>query len=135
MKVRFVLEQWKADLQKRLANYLTLHIEGWLKEQPLTHGEVRVIPSTRFPGTSLRCINDARCCGSDFGIEIYKDGDICIFDSHGDNAGTAVFSGYCCLTCLLLDVWHEFDDDGERVGDKIRELKKKSVARSRQVAA
>lgn len=69
-----------------------------------------------------RCINKARCHGVDHGIEIRKDG-IYLFDDHDSNAGTATFTGYCSLSCLLLDVWHALGNDGENIGDRIRELR------------
>ena len=77
-----------------------------------------------FIGDGKPCLNSgSRCHGTD--PEITKQDDaIVLWDDHDSNAGTAHFTGYCCLQCLLLDVWHELGNDGERIGDQIRKLKK-----------
>ncbi len=75
------------------------------------------------------CINSAPCCGtgSVAELETFPNGDVGLHDLHNDNGGYALFTGYCSLACLLLDVWHAMDDDGTNIGDRIRALKKAAV--------
>lgn len=75
------------------------------------------------PKNNMVCANQNRCHGTHHQIEYRADG-FSLFDDHDSNGGTAHFTGYCSLLCLLLDVWHELNHDGEKIGDQIRALKK-----------
>lgn len=77
----------------------------------------------RLRNARIPCINTARCHESRPNVEIREDGSLYVFDDHDGNTGQAFFTGYCCLACLLLDVWHVLGQNGEAIGDQIRELK------------
>ncbi len=72
------------------------------------------------------CVNERGCCGSHPEIETLPNGDIFLYDFHGDSTGFVRFKGYCSLPCMLLDIWHALGEDCETtsVGDQIRALKK-----------
>jgi hypothetical protein len=81
-----------------------------------------------FISSGQQCTNKNRCHPADHTVKIRAEkvnGEygIYVFDDHDSNAGDAVFTGYCCLQCLLLDVWHALDNNGKNIGDKIRALK------------
>ena len=92
-------------------------------------------PACDAKPTVVTCINKFRCHGANHGIEEDPDGCISLVDDHDSNAGQAYFTGYCSLQCLLLDVWHELGNSGEKIGDQIRALKKAKEATEESTAA
>jgi hypothetical protein len=112
----FALDSWNetvgGDAENATAWWSATAIYKATKARAGNHGRIEV-----------PCTNGARCHGTNHEITQKPNGDISLLDDHDSNAGQADFTRYCSLQCLLLDVWHELGNDGEKIGDKIRALK------------